>query len=182
MAEGIVDRLQPIDVEHDQRTAGAVALHVGDGAGELAFEAAPVRYFEQEVGVGGRLELRDPPQRPLELAPEVADGRVDGRLDRAGPSSATLAPRRSGRTPLGRRRLPLGLTLKSNFGAAGAGFGPFWPSQRSPFLVSSWASCSMKACGDSPRQDSAFPSPCHRLASHRPEPLIWPIFLFSEHN
>jgi 5-(carboxyamino)imidazole ribonucleotide mutase len=36
----------------------------------------------------------------------------------------------------------------------------------------------MKACGDSPRQDSSFPSPCHRLASHRPEPLVWPIFLF----
>src|SRR6185369_10421551 len=41
VSEGVVDRLQAIDVEHDQRTAGAIALDVGNRAIELALEAAP---------------------------------------------------------------------------------------------------------------------------------------------
>ena len=72
VSEGIVDRLQPVDVEHDQRAGGAIALDVGQRAGELALEAAPVGNAEQKVGIGGGLQLLDFPERPRQLACEAA--------------------------------------------------------------------------------------------------------------
>ncbi|MGY4606218.1 hypothetical protein ACVW16_004630 [Bradyrhizobium sp. USDA 4474] len=119
MAEGIVDRLQPVDVEHDQRAAGAVAPHVGDGALELALKAAPVGNIEQEVGVGRSFEFGDAAQRLRQLDPQAADGRLADV--RAG---CGRARRRGGPGPLG-----------SSFGSGPAGFPalfglrsgrPFW--------------------------------------------------------
>ena len=57
--EGVVDRLQAIDVEHDQRAAGVIALDIGDRAMEFAFKAAPVGNIQQEVDIRGSLQLLD---------------------------------------------------------------------------------------------------------------------------
>ncbi len=91
VAEGVVDRLQPIDVEHDQRAAGAVALHVGDGArGARARSRAG-------SGCPAGNRCRRPPRVPrsgaprcLELGPQAADDRL-GCIRRR-----PIAPRRAG--------------------------------------------------------------------------------------
>ncbi len=59
MAERIIDRLEAIDVEHQHRATRLVTLDEGDRPGELALEAAPVEDVEQEIGLGGGLELLD---------------------------------------------------------------------------------------------------------------------------
>ena len=69
MSERVVDRLQAIDVEHDQRAAGVIAFDIGDRAIELALEAAPVGNIQQEVGIGGGLQFVDPRLRPRQLGP-----------------------------------------------------------------------------------------------------------------
>ena len=63
MAERIVDRLQPVDIEQDQRPARPIALDIGDRALQLVLETAAVGNAEQEIGVGGGLQLLDPLQR-----------------------------------------------------------------------------------------------------------------------
>ena len=73
MAEGVVDRLQAIDVEHDQRAAGVIALDVGDRAMQFALEAAPVRNTQQEVGIGGGLQFLDPRLRLAPVAPSAGE-------------------------------------------------------------------------------------------------------------
>ena len=67
MSIGVVDRFQAIDIEHDQRAAGAVALDEGDRAIELTLEAAPVRNFQQKIGIGRGLQFVDPRLRPRQL-------------------------------------------------------------------------------------------------------------------
>src|SRR6185437_4816564 len=58
------------------RPARAVALDIGDGAAKLVLESAPVGNAEQEVGIGGGLQLLNPLQRRRQLTPEPADGRL----------------------------------------------------------------------------------------------------------
>ena len=84
--EGVVDRLQAIDVEHDQRAAGVIALDVGDRAMEFALEAAPVRNIQQEVGIGGGLQFLDSRLGLGQLGLEPANRRlgVAGRRRRPG--------------------------------------------------------------------------------------------------
>src|SRR5450756_1232044 len=86
MTEGVVDRLQAIDVEHDQRATRMIALDVGDRTIEFALEAAPVRNAEQEVGIRGSLQFLDSRQRLRQLGPEPANGwlGVIGRRRRPG--------------------------------------------------------------------------------------------------
>ena len=55
--EGIVDRLEAVDVEHDQRAGRLIALDEGERPGELALEAATIEDVEQEVGLGRGLQL-----------------------------------------------------------------------------------------------------------------------------
>ena len=68
MTESVVDRLQAIDVEHDQGAAGMVALDEGDRALQFALKAAPVRNIQQEVGIGGGLQFLDPGHAPGPIA------------------------------------------------------------------------------------------------------------------
>ena len=86
MSEGVVDRLQAIDVEHDERAAGTIAFDVGDRAIELALEAAPVRNAQQEVGIGGGLKFLDLRLRLGQLRLQPANCRlgVVGRRRRPG--------------------------------------------------------------------------------------------------
>ena len=100
VAERVVDRLQAIDVEHDQCAAGAISLDVGDRAVELALKAAPVQDIQQEVGFGGRLQRLDPRLRLGQLAPSAGGSSTWRRLraadrgaDAAGPGRAPFAPR-----------------------------------------------------------------------------------------
>src|SRR6266851_2339067 len=74
--EDVVDRLQAVDIEHDQRAARLIALDVGDRAVELALKAAPVENVEQEVRLGRGLRLLDLIQCRGELALQPANGRL----------------------------------------------------------------------------------------------------------
>ena len=97
VAEIIVDRLEAVDVEHDQRAAGMIALDVGDGAPEFAFEAAPVGNSEQEIGIGRRLQLFDAGRAPWPTVLEPADFGLRIVLHRR--TRATDAARRSSALP-----------------------------------------------------------------------------------
>jgi len=76
VAERVVDRFEAIDVEHDQRGGGVIALDVGDGAVELALKAAPVQDSEQEVGFSGRLQGLDLRLGLREFRPQPANRRL----------------------------------------------------------------------------------------------------------
>ena len=89
VAEGIVDRLQAIDVEHDQRAAGLIALDVGDRAIELALEAAPVGNIQQEIGIGERLQFS---MRFCACANSVLSRRMVGLASWTQPVALTATP------------------------------------------------------------------------------------------
>src|SRR6516164_1951527 len=101
MTEGIVDRLQAVDIEHNQRAACVIAFDVGDGAIDLALKAAPVRNAEQEVGFRGCLQVLNALQRSCEFVAQPAESgpgaigcdRNRSRARRRGlaPTSGTLA-------------------------------------------------------------------------------------------
>ena len=74
VTEGVVDRLQAIDVEHEQRAARMIAPDIGDRAMELALEAAAIENAEKKIGIRGGLEFRDPRLRRREPGFEAADG------------------------------------------------------------------------------------------------------------
>ena len=75
MSKGVVDRLQAINIEHDQRATGLIALDVGNRAVEFALEAAPVGDFQQEIGFGGGLQFVDLRLCLRQLGPQPANGR-----------------------------------------------------------------------------------------------------------
>ena len=60
MTVGVVDRLQAIDIEHDQCSVGVIAMNIRDRAAQLALEAAAIGNAQQEIGFGRGLELFDP--------------------------------------------------------------------------------------------------------------------------
>ena len=57
VAERVVDRLEVVDVEHQQRAAGAVARDLREVAADLELEAAAVEQAGQRVVVGHVLQL-----------------------------------------------------------------------------------------------------------------------------
>ena len=57
VAERVVDRLEVVEVEHDRRALGPVAVDEGDVAFELAFERAPVEQPGERVVVGHVAQL-----------------------------------------------------------------------------------------------------------------------------
>ena len=167
MPEGVVDRLQAIDVEHDQRAAGMIALDVGDRAMELALKAAPVRNIQQEVGIGGGLQFLDSRLRLGQLGLEPANRRFGV----------------AGRPPAAAGSRPPGVRRGAAFRPAAAGFAAFCsPGGGRPGFLLHGLPCAgllMKACRDSPRQDSPFRTPCHALDEPRADPIIRPMFLDS---
>ncbi len=121
----IVDRLEAVDVEHDQRAARVIAFDVGDRAVEFALEAAPVGNIQQEIGIGGRLQFVDSRLRLRQLGPQPANGRfgVIGRSRRTGRGAADPSP--------GARRL--------RFCPLRRGFCGVWRLlTRAPWFSSSW--------------------------------------------
>src|ERR1700731_1095034 len=192
--ESIVDRLETIDVEHDQRATAVIALDVGDRAAELTLKATPVRNFQQEIGISRGLQLFDAGYRLRQLCPEPADLRfaVTGCLRRR-------PGHRRGRGPLRRRfaiyraalatfrcarcRRPGFLLHESLWGLIRLRIKPFaylfcWrmnisESWRPRFALTrplGLGSCSKKACRSLPRQDSPFRAPCHALP--KPGPIL----------
>ena len=154
--EGVVDRLQAIDIEHDQRAAGMIALDIGDRAVELALEAAPVRNIQQEVGIGARPAIPRSASAPAPVA--VLSRRMVGlaSLDATGGRDAEAG--RSSGLARGGAALRSATTLLRRFAALGAVALVF-------FFMG--ISCE-KACRNSPRQDSPFRTPCHALPNHGP--------------
>ena len=73
MAEGVVDRLEPIDIEYDQRGARIVAADISNRAFQFPLEAAPVVNVEQEIGIGPGLLFVDPGLRLRKLGLERRD-------------------------------------------------------------------------------------------------------------
>ena len=124
MAKGVVDRLQAIDVEHDQRAARMIALDVGDRAMQLALETAPVRNIQQEVGIGGGLQLLDSGLRLGQLGLEPANRRFGVGWDAAGGRDCRLRG-------AGAARL---FALPRPF------YGVLRPESRPPWFSSSWPS------------------------------------------
>src|SRR6202007_1964491 len=98
------DRLEAIDVKHDDRAARVIALDVGNRAIELALKTAPVEDIEQEIHIRRRLQLVDARLRLRQLGPEPANRRfgVVGSCRRPG-SCRWL---RRGRWPGSRRGGP----------------------------------------------------------------------------
>ena len=115
MTIGVIDRLQTVNVEHDQRPAGMIAFDVGDRAMELALEAAAVENIQQKIGIGGRLQRLDPPLGLGQLDLKPANGLF-------GTVSRNLRPPRR-RTPggpeLARRHAVLAALCGSGCGRLG---------------------------------------------------------------
>ena len=55
----VVDRLEAVEIDEQQRRLAFVALQIGERALELALEAAPVEDVEQRIDVGARLQFGD---------------------------------------------------------------------------------------------------------------------------
>src|SRR5437667_9016416 len=99
MTVGVIDRLQTVNVEHDQRPASMIAFDIVDSAMELALEAAAVENIQQKIGIGGRLQRLDPPLGLGRLDLKPANGLF-------GTVSRNLRPprrRTPGRSELARR-------------------------------------------------------------------------------
>ena len=61
MAVAVVDALEAVEVEEDERRLGAVTRDIGKRALEFAVEAAAVEDVGERIDIGARLELGDPP-------------------------------------------------------------------------------------------------------------------------
>jgi hypothetical protein len=87
VAKSIVDRLQAIDVEHDQGAARTVPLDEGDRAMELALEPAPVRNSSIRANACANCVLS---RRMVDLG--SLDPARAGIVDARGPRGATFRP------------------------------------------------------------------------------------------
>ena len=76
VTECVVDRLETIDVEHDQRGGGMVTLDIADRAVELAGETTAIEDVEQKIPFDAVLQNLDPLQRPRQFRLEPADDPV----------------------------------------------------------------------------------------------------------
>ena len=73
MAVAVVHRLEAVEIEIDQRRAGAVALDVSERPLELALEAAAVENVGQWVDIDARLEIGDTRPRCFKLRGKPID-------------------------------------------------------------------------------------------------------------
>ena len=138
VAKGVVDRLQTVDIEHDQRAGRAVALDVGDARGRARARSRA----GWECRAGSRYRRRPAAPRSAARRRQLRREACGWSPCRASGACATLRRRALARF---RRRLcgRLGLAFSWAFMVKACGY--------------------LKACRDSPRQDSAFPLPCHAL-------------------
>jgi hypothetical protein len=73
VAVAVVDRLEIIEIEIDQRRAHCVTLDVSERAREFALEAAAVERFREWIDVDPGLELSDARMRSLEFGRKPFD-------------------------------------------------------------------------------------------------------------
>ena len=73
MAVAVVDRLETVEIDVDQRRAGAVALDVSQRALELALETAAVEHVGQRIDVDPGLEIQNARARKLQLRRQRVD-------------------------------------------------------------------------------------------------------------
>ena len=73
VAVAVVDRLEAVEIDIDQRRAGAVALDVSQRALELALETAAVEHVGQRIDVDPRLEIQNARARILQLRRQRVD-------------------------------------------------------------------------------------------------------------
>ena len=170
VAEIVVDRFEPINVEHDQRATGLIALDIGDGAAEFAFETAPIGNPEQEIRLGRRLQRLDACIGLGDLHFEPADfglcittsagGRVTGAARRTSACRCrrALAPFRSSR---GARP---GFFLHRF--SSRRGFRLRKPPVTRLNLNPTGQFCAKKTCSFAPRQDSPLSIPCQPGFDH----------------
>jgi hypothetical protein len=78
VAVAIVDRLEVVEIEIDQRRARAVTLDVSERALEFALEAAAVERLGERIDVDPRLELANAGARSFEFAGKPLD--LGGKL------------------------------------------------------------------------------------------------------
>ena len=64
----VVDRLEAVEIDEQQRRLALVALQIGERALELALEAAPVEDVEQRIDVGARFEFGDRALAPAAMS------------------------------------------------------------------------------------------------------------------
>src|SRR5476651_1905246 len=69
----VVDRLEAVEIDEQQRRLALVALQIGERALELALEAAPVEDIEQWIDVGARFEFADGAMRTGDVGLEPLD-------------------------------------------------------------------------------------------------------------
>ena len=67
VAEPVVDRLEPVEIEEDQAAGRLVALAEGDHPRQLAGEGPPVEHGGQGIAVGQELDLVEAPLQPRQL-------------------------------------------------------------------------------------------------------------------
>ena len=88
MSKRIVDRLEVIDVEHNQRASCVIALDEGDGAVKLPRKSSPIEDVEQNIALGQSRQFSDPGLRRgefrLEAAYDLARPRRGRRRTRPG--------------------------------------------------------------------------------------------------
>ena len=85
MAVTVVHRLEIVEVEIDQRRAGAIALDVSQRAFELALEAAAVEDIGERIDVDARFKLGNPGARDFEFRRKRVDFRGEpGEAERDG--------------------------------------------------------------------------------------------------
>ena len=96
MAVTIVDRLEFIEIEIDQRRAHAVALDVGERAREFALEAAAVERLGERIDIDPRLEVRRCARAKLSSSAASRSTSAASRMAtaRAGAASPACARRR----------------------------------------------------------------------------------------
>jgi hypothetical protein len=59
LAVRIIDRLEAVEIDIDQRRVGSIALDIGERALELTLEAASIEYVVQRVEIGTQFEFGD---------------------------------------------------------------------------------------------------------------------------
>jgi hypothetical protein len=98
MAATVVDRLEVIEIDIDERRARAVALDIGERALEFALKTAPVEDIGERIDVDPCLKLADARTRGFELSRQrvSAARRIttarDGARDDFGACGSSCSP------------------------------------------------------------------------------------------
>ena len=84
MSAAVVDRLETIEIDKEQRRTRAVALQIGQRPLELALEASAIEHPGQRIGVSMRRKRLDlvARRRKLELKPRDFSGKPHRRRAR----------------------------------------------------------------------------------------------------